>query len=212
MLLFTDGPHEKLGLTWYLVTDAASGEATLVCQIWSLVDHTRGRFIHWTRDLVPNPLFDIAGMLCGQFNIPFWKFFLATLIGKAVVKVSFQTTSVITLCNNQLFDLVEKRLIWAFGNVPGVASVLLSFVGKLKTAKDKFLSAQVAASASSAGKGKWNLSFTLIWNTLVWLMVVNFIIQIVTSTAQGYLRTQQELEMSTKLSETELSASEPSSD
>ncbi|KAF8664533.1 hypothetical protein HU200_054714 [Digitaria exilis] len=161
---------------------------------------------------VPNPLFDIAGMLCGQFNIPFWKFFLATLIGKAVVKVSFQTTSVITLCNNQLFDLVEKRLIWAFGNVPGVASVLLSFVGKLKTAKDKFLSAQVAASASSAGKGKWNLSFTLIWNTLVWLMVVNFIIQIVTSTAQGYLRTQQELEMSTKLSETELSASEPSSD
>nr|CAB3454717.1 unnamed protein product [Digitaria exilis] len=190
MLLFTDGPHEKLGLTWYLVTDTASGEATLVCQIWSLVDHTRGRFIHWTRDL----------------------FFLATLIGKAVVKVSFQTTSVITLCNNQLFDLVEKRLIWAFGNVPGVASVLLSFVGKLKTAKDKFLSAQVAASASSAGKGKWNLSFTLIWNTLVWLMVVNFIIQIVTSTAQGYLRTQQELEMSTKLSETELSASEPSSD
>jgi hypothetical protein len=41
-------------------------------------------------------------------------------------------------------------------------------------------------------------------------MVVNFIIQIVTSTAQGYLRTQQEQEISRKL-ETELSASEPSS-
>jgi hypothetical protein len=59
---------------------------------------------------------------------------------------------VITLCNNQLFDLVEKRLIWAFGTVPGVASVVPSLVAKLKTAKDKFLSAHVAASASIAVK------------------------------------------------------------
>ncbi|ONM58910.1 Vacuole membrane protein KMS1 [Zea mays] len=156
---------------------------------------------------VPNPLFDLAGILCGQFNIPFWKFFLATLIGKAIVKVCIQTTLVITLCNNQLLDLVEKRLIWAFSNVPGVASVLPSFVSKLKMDKNKFLSAHVAASASTSVKGKkWNLSFSLVWNTLVWLMVANFIIQIVTSTAQGYLRTQQEREISKKL-ETELSAS-----
>ncbi|KAL6856026.1 hypothetical protein ACP4OV_018828 [Aristida adscensionis] len=161
---------------------------------------------------VPNPLFDLAGILCGQFNIPFWKFFLATLIGKAIVKVGIQATLVITLCNNQLLDLVEKRLIWAFGNVPVVASVLPSLVAKLKAAKNKFLSAHATSSASIALKGKkWNLSFSLIWNTVVWLMVVNFIIQIVTSTAQGYLRTQQELEISTKLSETEFSASEPSS-
>jgi vacuole membrane protein 1 len=45
----------------------------------------------------------------------------------------------------------------------------------------------------------------------MWLMAINFIIQIVTSTAQGYLRTQQALEISKKLLEIELSASEPSS-
>ncbi|KAI5012195.1 hypothetical protein ZWY2020_024329 [Hordeum vulgare] len=59
---------------------------------------------------VPNPLFDLAGILCGQFNVPFWKFFLATLIGKAIIKVYMQTTLVITLCNNQLLELVEERL------------------------------------------------------------------------------------------------------
>ncbi|TVU38341.1 hypothetical protein EJB05_11710 [Eragrostis curvula] len=161
---------------------------------------------------VPNPLFDLAGILCGQFGIPFWKFFLATLIGKAVVKVCIQTTLVITLCNNQLLDLVEKRLIWAFGSVPGVVSVLPSLATKLKTAKNKFLSAHVAASASTAVEGKkWNLSFSLIWNTVVWLMVINFIIQIITSTAQGYLRSQQELEISKKMSEAKLSGSRPSS-
>lgn len=28
--------------------------------------------------------------MCGQFGIPFWKFFLATLIGKAVIKTHIQ--------------------------------------------------------------------------------------------------------------------------
>jgi uncharacterized membrane protein YdjX (TVP38/TMEM64 family) len=39
---------------------------------------------------VPNPLFDLAGIMCGQFGIPFWNFFLATLIGKAVIKAHIQ--------------------------------------------------------------------------------------------------------------------------
>ncbi|KAF7015194.1 unnamed protein product [Triticum aestivum] len=159
---------------------------------------------------VPNPLFDLAGILCGQFNVPFWKFFLATLIGKAIIKVYMQTTLVITLCNNQLLELVEERLVWVFSNSPGVSSILPSLVTKLKTAKDKFLMASVATSASSAAKGKkWNLSFSLIWNTVVWLMVVNFIVQIITSTAQSYLKKQQELEISMKSSATMSSASEP---
>lgn len=154
---------------------------------------------------VPNPLFDLAGILCGQFNIPFWKFFLATLIGKAFIKVYMQTTLVITLCNNQLLELLEERL---FSNIPGVSSILPSLVSKLKTAKDKFLIASVAAS-SAKGK-KWNLSFSLIWNTVVWLMIMNFIAQIITSTAQSYLKKQQELEISKNSSATTYSASEPS--
>ncbi|KAG8320341.1 Vacuolar membrane protease [Homalodisca vitripennis] len=35
---------------------------------------------------VPNPLFDLAGIMCGHFLVPFWTFFGATLIGKAVIK------------------------------------------------------------------------------------------------------------------------------
>jgi len=39
---------------------------------------------------VPNPLFDLAGIMCGQFLVPFWKFFLATLLGKALIKTHIQ--------------------------------------------------------------------------------------------------------------------------
>ncbi|RRT73996.1 hypothetical protein GW17_00037397, partial [Ensete ventricosum] len=31
--------------------------------------------------------------MCGQFGIPFWKFFLATLTGKAIIKAHIQVIS-----------------------------------------------------------------------------------------------------------------------
>lgn len=37
---------------------------------------------------IPNPLFDLAGLICGQFLVPFGVFFGATFLGKAVFKVS----------------------------------------------------------------------------------------------------------------------------
>ena len=33
---------------------------------------------------IPNPLFDLAGITCGHFLIPFWTFFGATLIGEFI--------------------------------------------------------------------------------------------------------------------------------
>jgi len=44
---------------------------------------------------IPNPLFDLAGITCGHFLVPFSTFFGATLIGKAVIKMHIQV-----LCNN----------------------------------------------------------------------------------------------------------------
>ena len=56
---------------------------------------------------IPNPLFDLAGITCGHFLVPFWTFFGATLIGKAVIKMHIQVkrktlhlqcTAVISMC------------------------------------------------------------------------------------------------------------------
>ncbi|CAJ0942573.1 unnamed protein product, partial [Mesorhabditis belari] len=44
---------------------------------------------------IPNPLFDLAGITCGHFLVPFWSFFGATLIGKAIVKMHLQMVTVI---------------------------------------------------------------------------------------------------------------------
>ncbi|KAM0937624.1 putative SNARE associated golgi family protein [Dioscorea sansibarensis] len=147
---------------------------------------------------VPNPLFDLAGIMCGQFGIPFWKFFLATLIGKAIIKTHIQTVFIICVCNNQLLEWVENELLWVLSLFPGFSYMLPNIITKLHSAKERYLSAPttVASAVSDVqGEKQWNMSFSLIWNSVVWLMLVNFFIKIVTATAQRYLKKQQDMEL-----------------
>uniref|UniRef100_A0A3Q7EN95 Vacuole membrane protein KMS1 n=1 Tax=Solanum lycopersicum TaxID=4081 RepID=A0A3Q7EN95_SOLLC len=142
---------------------------------------------------VPNPLFDLAGIMCGQFGIPFWKFFTATLIGKAIIKTHIQTAFIISVCNNQLLDLIENQLVRVLGLIPGVASFLPNIISKLHIAREKYMAA--SAPVSSVKAKKWDLSLGSVWNTVVWLMLLNFSAKIVNTTAKGYLREQQEKEL-----------------
>ncbi|PON80110.1 SNARE associated Golgi protein [Parasponia andersonii] len=143
---------------------------------------------------VPNPLFDLAGIMCGQFGIPFWKFFLATLIGKAVIKTHIQTVFIISVCNNQLLNWIENELIWVLSFIPGLASVLPNVISKLDAVKEKYLTA--APVSSNIKVKKWDFSFASVWNTIVWLMLMNFFVKIVNATSQSYLKKQQDKEIS----------------
>ncbi|CAK9329084.1 unnamed protein product [Citrullus colocynthis] len=144
---------------------------------------------------VPNPLFDLAGIMCGQFGIPFWEFFFATLVGKAIIKTHIQTIFIITVCNNQLLDWIENELIWILSFVPGFSSALPGVIAKLNAVKAKYLKAPSHVMTANPKAKKWDFSVSSIWNTIVWLMIMNFSIKIMTSTAQRYLKKQQDKEL-----------------
>ncbi|KAG2195486.1 hypothetical protein INT47_012030 [Mucor saturninus] len=55
---------------------------------------------------VPNPLFDLAGITCGHFKIPFSTFFGATFLGKACVKASIQSLLVILVFSHDTLNTV----------------------------------------------------------------------------------------------------------
>ncbi|KAJ6719198.1 MEMBRANE-ASSOCIATED PROGESTERONE RECEPTOR COMPONENT-RELATED [Salix purpurea] len=143
---------------------------------------------------VPNPLFDLAGIMCGQFGVPFWKFFAATLIGKAIVKTHIQTIFIISVCNNQLLNWIENELIWVLSLIPGFAPALPDLTAKLHAMKEKYMAPAPLASSDLKVKN-WNFSFAGMWNTVVWLMLLNFFLKIVNSTAQSFLRKQQEKDL-----------------
>ena len=41
--------------------------------------------------VVPNGLFDLAGLVCGASEVPMWEFFIATWTAKALVRTPLQT-------------------------------------------------------------------------------------------------------------------------
>ncbi|KAL3648950.1 meiotic spindle pole body protein Kms1 [Castilleja foliolosa] len=143
---------------------------------------------------VPNPLFDLAGIMCGQFGIPFWEFFLATMIGKAIIKTHIQTVFIISVCNNQLLHWLENELLWVLSFIPGFSSILPNLISKLHTMKDNYLATKPHV-PSNVEAAKWDFSLAFAWNTVVWIMLMNFFVKIVNSTAQRYLKKKQEKEI-----------------
>ncbi|KAI5658808.1 hypothetical protein M9H77_27601 [Catharanthus roseus] len=143
---------------------------------------------------VPNPLFDLAGIMCGQLGIPFWKFFTATVIGKAIIKTHIQTCFIISVCNNQLLDLVENELLRVLSLVPGVASILPKLIAKLHFVREKYMEASPRVPSNAKVKG-WDLSLGSVWNTVVLLILVNFMMKTINAIAQGFMKEQHEKEM-----------------
>ncbi|XP_069767081.1 ribosomal protein S6 kinase beta-1 isoform X4 [Narcine bancroftii] len=63
---------------------------------------------------IPNPLFDLAGITCGHFLVPFWTFFGATLIGKAVIKMHIQKLFVIIMFSKHIVE----QMVSLIGAIP----------------------------------------------------------------------------------------------
>ena len=65
----------------------------------------------------PNLTFDACGIVCGIINMPFWKFFGATLLGKAFVKAPCQ--SLFVVC-------ISKGILKISSNTPIIPPTLVS--------------------------------------------------------------------------------------
>jgi uncharacterized membrane protein YdjX (TVP38/TMEM64 family) len=46
--------------------------------------HQRGVLVIFILGLVPNPVFDVGGMIAGALKMPFWQFLLAAWAGKGL--------------------------------------------------------------------------------------------------------------------------------
>ncbi|CAG9862545.1 unnamed protein product [Phyllotreta striolata] len=127
---------------------------------------------------IPNPLFDLAGITCGHFLVPFWTFFGATLIGKAVIKMHIQKMFVIIAFNE---TLIATALDW-LKLVPVVGQKLQEPFKMILDGQKQKLHKN---SSGNAGESGGNI-FASIFETFVIAMVMYFVVSIVNSFAQSY--------------------------
>lgn len=131
---------------------------------------------------IPNPLFDLAGITCGHFLVPFWTFFGATLIGKAIIKTHLQQVTVIIAFSESLVN----NLVTFLAKIPVVGHHLQKPIEELlRTQKAKLHSkdGHVAAEGGSL--------LATLFEGLVFVMVVYFVVSIVHSLAQSYCQRLQ---------------------
>ncbi|KAM6969800.1 vacuole membrane protein 1-like isoform 2-T2 [Aplochiton taeniatus] len=133
---------------------------------------------------IPNPLFDLAGITCGHFLVPFWTFFGATLIGKAVVKMHIQKLFVIVTFSRHIVE----QMVSLIGLVPVLGAALQKpFMEYLEAQRAKL---RHHAREGSPADENW---LSWLFEKVVLVMVVFFVSSIVNSMAQSYAkRAQQE--------------------
>ena len=139
---------------------------------------------------IPNPLFDLAGLLCGHFGIPLWEFLGATIIGKAAIKVHIQMIFTIFLCGGQHIDDIVKILEEKFTFLDNKLTMIL--------AKQK----KLLHSPHSDEGGKTLIAS--IWEFVIIAMVSFFIISMLNSLIRSELSTDGETQENTRKGSTKV--------
>ncbi|KAK6296006.1 hypothetical protein J4Q44_G00337190 [Coregonus suidteri] len=132
---------------------------------------------------IPNPLFDLAGITCGHFLVPFWTFFGATLIGKAIVKMHIQKLFVIITFSKHIVE----QMVSLIGSLPRVGP-------SIQKPFSEYLEAQRSKLHHHTGEGTPASENWLSWvfEKVVLVMVCYFIFSIINSMAQSYAKRRQQ--------------------
>nr|XP_017021340.1 vacuole membrane protein 1 [Drosophila kikkawai] len=132
---------------------------------------------------VPNPLFDMTGITCGHFLVPFWRFFVAILIGKTLVKATIQQVCVIVAFTDDLVDQMANWLV----KVPYLGPPLHKLIREvLRSTKQ-----QMHGGGKSDSQDIFNI-VVWVFEFLALVMVSSFVISSVNCLAQVHCRRQQE--------------------
>ncbi|XP_029467402.1 vacuole membrane protein 1 isoform X1 [Rhinatrema bivittatum] len=136
---------------------------------------------------IPNPLFDLAGITCGHFLVPFWTFFGATLIGKAIVKMHIQKLFVIITFSKHIVE----QIVSLIGAVPSIGP-------SLQKPFQEYLEAQRKKLHHKSDSGELQSENWLSWvfEKVVIVMVCYFILSIINSMAQSYAKRIQQRKFS----------------
>jgi len=122
----------------------------------------------------PNAAFDLCGMACGHFLMPFWTFFGATYIGKALIKINIQSAVILLV-----FDMrYMGRLLALLEHVsPHFASLVAEFVEEQK----RKLRPGAAATVPAKGGGS---ILARLWSLVLIGFILYFVIGMVEAFAQ----------------------------
>lgn len=138
----------------------------------------------------PNAAFDLCGICCGHFRMPFWTFFGGTLAGKAFVKAPLQAAGAVALFGSStrkaILDGVSGLL--SEGNRQFVEEKVNGQMAKLMAIGSETVGQSDTPAASS-------FSLATLWNYFVMALIGYFALSCINQFAQGKQQEKDEEEL-----------------
>lgn len=139
----------------------------------------------------PNIMFDLCGICCGHFLMPFQSFFIPLLLGKAVVKTFFQCLFLILVFSNNYRSMHLKILEKIVAVLP------LHWFSKNFTDSnylEKFLDDKITLLKYGKNAGGQR-SFMFLFNIFFFVVITVFVISCINQIAQAYQKEMDEKEL-----------------
>lgn len=128
----------------------------------------------------PNAAFDLVGICCGQLGVNFWGFFIPTLIGKGLIKVSGQALFFVVWFRNP--ELVIEFFVNILRNLKEYVALPLTE----ESVREKLLSGLEQVSKGSVEEDEGNPSLLkVIGGNIIMFVMIFFILSTVQQMAQG---------------------------
>eukprot|EP00358_Blepharisma_japonicum_P006904 CAMPEP_0202942426 /NCGR_PEP_ID=MMETSP1395-20130829/2625_1 /ASSEMBLY_ACC=CAM_ASM_000871 /TAXON_ID=5961 /ORGANISM="Blepharisma japonicum, Strain Stock R1072" /LENGTH=186 /DNA_ID=CAMNT_0049638675 /DNA_START=501 /DNA_END=1061 /DNA_ORIENTATION=- len=127
---------------------------------------------------IPNPLFDLAGLMCGHFGISLWIFLGSTMIGKAIFKVHIQMIFTVFLFSQHHVEVILHFIEELVPSMKGRLSSWLEAQQKLLRSPNQGIQEK-----------PW---FAAAWEVFIVLMIAFFFISILNNVVRSELAESQE--------------------
>lgn len=144
----------------------------------------------------PNMAFDLCGICCGHFLMPFWTFFSATFIGKGLIKAPLQAVFFVTIFTDyhlaqlvRMVDLVTPKE-WKVG--PLLSSFLME-------CRSKFHAAHESAQKTQAGDQENAPLISTLGNLVMIVFLGYFAISCIEQFAQQHKAEEDEKKIELRL-------------
>jgi len=141
---------------------------------------------------VPNVAFDLCGICCGHFMMPFGVFFGATFIGKAIIRNGYQSLVYITICTEshlqRLISLLQRLLPDSLGWDEHVREVLeggkRALQGSTSTGAGTGTGIAGAGDSGSGTPSGPAAQLRVMWTGVMSMLLCGFLVNFIASLAQ----------------------------
>lgn len=159
--------------------------------------HTYGFYGVLLMASYPNLAFDLCGVCCGHFLMPFMSFFMATFLGKAVIRNSYQSFFYVMLCSEEYLEYIIRWIQhvlpddWALDQT--IRDLLEqgreSFQRKIhEQSQDATTSTTASSISDTANSHALSEQVMVVWNMFMTLILTTFFLSCLAEFSQCYQR------------------------